>query len=81
MTKYLYHLHILQVIILFLSSIGCEQETKSYQSLTASEGGHLNGVFELNADRFYCDETSLLEFVLCNINSNKYFSQYKNKTK
>lgn len=38
-------------------------ETRSYQSLTAS-GDHLNGVFELRADRFYCDETSLLEFVL-----------------
>lgn len=40
-----------------------QPEPRSYQSLTAS-GGHLNGVFELRSDRFFCDETSLLEFVL-----------------
>lgn len=42
-------------------------EARSYQSLTAS-GDHLNGVYELRADRFYCDETSLLEFVLSKLN-------------
>lgn len=41
------------------------KQIKSYEILTAAED-QLKGIIELRGDGFFCDETSLLEFFLCN---------------